>query len=172
MKNTTINNLLLCYMLSKNKYRNFKEIPKITQIKLKALIKDKKVNFITYLTGVLYLLFGTMPVLKKKNKEIEIYFKFFKNFDNLFLPLFFLLISKKNEISFSNFEGTISIFNFKIKNLLNFYPTYNLYFNAIQMMHSFIIKVLFNSNINNSKESYMVAVSLLNLNQIYFNAKN
>lgn len=69
MKNTTINNLLLCYMLSKNKYRNFKEIPKITQIKLKALIKDKKVNFITYLTGVLYLLFGTMPVLKKKIKK-------------------------------------------------------------------------------------------------------
>jgi len=113
-----------------------------------------------------------MPVLRKKNKYVEICFKFFKNLDDLFLPLFFLLISKKNEMYFSNFEGNTSIFDIKIKNLLNFYPAYNLYFNTIQMMHSFIIKVLFNSNNNNAKKNYIIAISALNLNQISFNAKS
>ena len=75
-------------------------------------------------------------------------------------------------MSFSNFEGNSSIFNVKIKNLLNFYPAYNLYFNTIQMMHSFMIKISFISNINSAKESYVASLSLLNFNQIYFNAKN
>ena len=166
MKNTLINSLLISYMLSKNKYKKIQLIPKITKIKLNILIKNRKINFITYVTGIFCLLFGQVPILKNVSKKLQINFKFFKNFDNFYLPLFFLFISKKNKISFSHFEGNLIVLESRIKNLLNFYLPNNLYFQLIQILHSFTLRIYFSGTSKNITENFVVAVSMLNFNQI------
>jgi len=167
LKNFKINNILASYMLSKNKFPKFSKIPCITKIKIQIPIKEKKIKLSCYITGIFFLMFGTVPKIKKNNKNFEIELNFYKNLIDFILPFSLFFFSIKNERRLKMLKANKIIFSFKIKNLLNFYSIYNLYFHLLQNHPIFDLLLILKTNIiNNVKLNTMLTDSFINLYEL------